>query len=232
MAKNRQPRLHSWLDLARRSGLLVTEPVLCEVFPTGPEKTNQYIYRRTLNERQRWLADPGAASRFANWKNFILHDLLELPQQNIRRKQDFTPELSIYLIDYDQSISPNSVLFNNEDNPVLGIWTTAHEQDLDRVEKTRGKWRTTPNAKAVRWMRETGVSFVLLTNGSIFRILHTPPGLPEVSIDFNSSDWEEEKQFVDAFSTLLKQERKKAYLMLLHEYDMIMDNTISNSTED
>jgi hypothetical protein len=94
--KGKQPHLHDWLDLVRRSGLLVTEPVLCEVFPNGPDKTNQYIYRRTLNERQRWLADPGAKSRFANWKNFILHDLLELPQQKIRRKQDFTPELSVF----------------------------------------------------------------------------------------------------------------------------------------
>ncbi|NOQ23003.1 MAG: hypothetical protein GQ565_10215 [Candidatus Aegiribacteria sp.] len=205
--KGKQPHRHDWLSLIRRSGLLVTEPVLCETFPNGPEKISQYIYRNTLNERQRWLADPGAARRFANWKNFILRDLLELPQQKIRRTQELPPELNVYLIDYDQSISPNSVLYDNDDNPVLGIWTTNHEQDLDRVEKTKGKWRTTPDAKAVRWMRETGVSFVLLTNGSIFRILHTPPGLPEVSIDFDSSEWEEEKQFVDAFTTLLKQER-------------------------
>lgn len=204
---SKQQHRHAWLDLVSRTGLLVTEPVLCEVFPEGPEKASPYTYQRTLNEQQRWLVEPSSTARQNNWIKFILHELLELPRDGFRRESDLPSNLNIYLLDYDQSILPSSVLFTSDDEPLLGLWTVAHDQELDRVEKQKGKWRTTPNARAVRWMRETGVQFVLLTNGHVFRILHTPVGLPEVSIDFDSAEWSEDKQFVNAFITLLSKNR-------------------------
>lgn len=206
-ARRKKARRHEWLNLLEMNGLLVSEPVLCERFPEGLEHLPQNVYNYTLTAWDRLQADTSDPARMRSWLEQILFWVLDLPRERFRWARDIQQNLTVYLPEYDQTIEPRGVLVDSNDKPQMGLWTVPYSQQLDRIEKTRGRWRATPFVKAARWQRETDVPFCLLTNGRRFRLIYIPTGLPEVTIDFDATAWAEEKTTLDAFAMLLRRER-------------------------
>jgi len=207
---------HDWLDLVARSGLVVTEPVLEEHYPDGPDplpRGARHWFRRRA-ERYRLarhehdsLARQGKEPKKARaavhrWVQFILEELLEHPPEAWAWGGDIPPSCRCALPAYEQELRPDRVLLHDGE-PVFLVSVVVPGQHLDRKGKAAGRWRATPAERMERLLRETGHRLGLVTNGEDWRLLHCPPAIGTGSITWTSRVLVEEKAVLDAFAMLL-----------------------------
>jgi hypothetical protein len=198
---------HGWLALVEMSGLLVSEPVLRQHFPDGPERCPKHRAVWLARAWERYQVDPADATRRRQWLTTLLHDVLELPRNSWRRGPELPPNATVDLGDLEQSLRPDGALVGADDDLALALWLTAHDQSLDRVERLPGRWRATPQAKVERWLRGAPCPFALLTNGADLRLVHVPPGMPAAWIQFDAPLFGDEKSLLDGLLTLAGPER-------------------------
>ena len=72
---------HEWLQLVDLSGLLVSEPVLVEHFPGGPERPADRAVHRLAAAWERFQTDAKDSARLRTWHDALLFDFLGLPRE-------------------------------------------------------------------------------------------------------------------------------------------------------
>lgn len=203
MAPRSDRKAHEWLELVERSGLVVTEVPLHRHFPDGPGRLEPREYQRMVGAWERFRVDPNDATRRRAWQETVLHELLAWPGDRLLDRADVPEEYRFRPEDVDETLVPSGLLLDGEDAPLLGLWTVAAVQGLDRVERRAGHWKATPQAKLERWMRGAGVSRALLTNGERFRLVHVPPGLSAGWMEWDAGQWIDERATLAGFRLLL-----------------------------
>lgn len=188
---------HDWLSLVNLSGLLVSEPVLNDMFSDGPPTLESGQARRFRTEYERWLAT-GDRRR---WTDFILGMVLGYDQDRLRAGMSLPPDVRIELADYMQTLSPDRVLMGDDGDKALLVTYT--QRELDRPETQTGRWKASPFTKLDRLLRETRVPLGLLTNGDDWRLVYAAPGLTTSSITWNAATWLDESLTLRAFRMLL-----------------------------
>ena len=195
--------LHDWFDLAEKSGLVLGEPVLHVAFPAGPERTAPRLQRALLAAWQRLQVAPEDPARRARWFDFLFHELLGWPRESLRRGVELPAEATVRLDDVDDTIAPAALLVDPAGGTELAVFLAAADHPFDRIERTPGRWRATPQARAERWLRAANRPLALLINGSRLRLVHVPPGLPGGWLEVDLATLLDEKGLLDGFVTLL-----------------------------
>lgn len=200
---------HDWLSLVSMSGLLVSEPVLAEAFPEGPERVAPGDHRKFIREweRFRYAVDMGRADARDRWPRYVLEDLLDLDSQHWLRHPNIPETAVCDLVEYQQTLRPTAVLVGESGEAQLLLTVLPIEQSLDAKESQTGKWRASPFVKLDRLLRETKTQLGLVTNGHEFRLLCAPPGLTTAYISWTAETWSDEKATLGGFCTLLCAER-------------------------
>jgi hypothetical protein len=188
---------HDWLSLVNLSGLLVSEPVLNDVFPDGPPTLEGWQARRFRTEYERWQATQDRG----RWTHFILGTVLGYDHDRLRAGMSLPPEVRIELTDYMQRLSPDRVLMGDDGDKALLVYFA--DGGLDKPETVTGRWKASPFTKLDRLLRETRVPLGLLTNGDDWRLVYAAPGLTTSSITWNAATWMDESLTLRAFRMLL-----------------------------
>ncbi|MBN1947327.1 MAG: hypothetical protein JW797_16780 [Bradymonadales bacterium] len=197
-----------WLSLVHLDGLVVSEPVLEERFPGGPQPVTQgmhYWFRRQAERYRvsRAHSDPEARATGAHlWIDFLLEQILELPRSAWLKAGEVPDGLRVHLEEFSQELRPDRVLMRNAE-PVLPVAIVPPDQGLDRRDRREGRWKASPTTKLDRLLRETGNPLGLVTNGDDFRLVHAQAGLNTGHITWSSRILVEEKATLDAFYSLL-----------------------------
>lgn len=198
---------HEWIELVERSGLLVSEPVLHQLFPEGPERVDSRRQRTLLAAWERFRIEPGDLGRQSAWLDSVLTGLLSWPEDRLAGGPRLPGTAAVDLPELDQSLRPHGVLLGEGGHFLLGLWRVPVAQAFDRVERLDGAWRATPYDKLRRWLQRSRTPFGLLTNGEAFRLVHAPADLAESWIEFPAGLFFEEKSVLDGFLTLLAADR-------------------------
>lgn len=198
---------HDWLELVERSGLVIGEVPLHRHFPDGPPPLEPGEYRTLLGAWERFRVNPNDGGRRGAWDVAVIHNLLGWPRDRLLTGDALAAELQVRPDDIEEVLTPEAVLADGAGGVLLGLWKVPAGQGLDRVERRPGRWKATPQAKLERWMRGSGVSVALLSNGLRFRLVSVPPGLPAGWIEFETSQWIDERATFASFRMLLAWER-------------------------
>jgi len=199
---------HQWLSSVEMSGLLLSEPVLQSEFPNGPPPIDPYVFKRFRNEFERFMLSPREVKQknSRRWINFILEDFLEIPPQDWT-KSDRLPETSCVELDqFCQTLRPSRIIQQNgKINFIASVLEV--EQNLDRADRTPGRWKASPSTKLDRILRETETRIGLLTNGFEWRLMYSEPGLNTTHMTWTSQVWNDERATLNAFRMILNRER-------------------------
>ncbi len=224
MARKQEQHIHDWLSLVSLSGLLVSEPVLLNSFPDGPEPVSPYIHRWFRKEWEKYQigTEKDAVAAQRRWLDFVLETLLEFSGGAWLKHNDIPQSVTCDLVEYSQKLKPNRVLTDESGNPLLLCISVPYDQKLDRPETQTGKWKASPHTKLDRLLREVKTPLGLLTNGTDFRLVYAAPGFNTAHITWTARSWSDEKITLDAFFTLLGRERffgpdEKQILALIKE---------------
>jgi hypothetical protein len=201
---------HDWQSLVELSGLLVSEPLLNENFPDGPQPLPVWLSRRFRNEYERWQGaedrrekNAEAADRArTRWIEFTLLRLLDYDESRLRGGMSLPPQLVIDLTDYMQTLKPNMALVDDNGNPQLLVYVA--NGALDRPEQVTGRWKASPFTKIDRLLRDTRVQLGIITNGTDWRLIYAAPGLPTSYITWTANGWNDERSTLQAFTMLLR----------------------------
>lgn len=212
MAKARRidakPQAHQWLSSVAMTGLFLSEPVLNREFPDGPAALDNYLASRFRIEYERFSIYRGRDLQDAQsrWVSFILERLLNI-EPSLWRKSDHIPEsATVKLSDYAQVLRPSRVI-EQEGRVTFLVLVGDSDQELQRPDRTQGRWKASPFTKMDKMLRETGVRLGLLTNGHDWRVMYAEPGLNTAFVDWSSQGWNDERATLNAFRMLLGKER-------------------------
>ncbi|MCK4824870.1 hypothetical protein KA005_54465, partial [bacterium] len=185
---------HQWLSSVEMSGLLLSEPVLQTEFPDGPPPIDQYVFRRFRNEFERFMLSPREAKQknSRQWINFILEDFLDIPSHEWT-KSDRLPETACVELDqFCQTLKPSRIIQQNGKISLMALVLELN-QNLDRADRTPGRWKSSPSTKLDRILRETETRIGLLTNGFEWRLMYSEPGLNTTHMTWTSQVWNDER---------------------------------------
>lgn len=199
---------HQWLSSVEMSGLLLSEPVLQTEFPNGPPPIDPYVFKRFRNEFERFMLSPREAKQknSRQWINFILEDFLEVPPQDWTKSDKLPDEACVELDKFCQTLRPSRIIKQNgKINFIASVLEV--DQNLDKADRTPGRWKSSPSTKLDRILRETETRIGLLTNGFEWRLMYSEPGLNTTHMTWTSQVWNDERATLNAFRMILNRER-------------------------
>ena len=133
--------------------------------------------------------------------DWVLTGLLNNDDNRLRSGITLPPRVIVELTEYMQTLKPNRVLVDEAGEPILLVYAT--DGDLDRPERTTGRWKASPFTKLDRLLRETRVHLGMLTDGQNWRLVYAAPGLPTSYITWTANGWQDERATLQAFVMLL-----------------------------
>ena len=199
---------HQWLSSVEMSGLVLSEPVLQTEFPNGPPPIDLYVFKRFRNEFERFMLSPWEAKQknSRQWINFILEDFLGIPPQDWTKSEKLPNTACIELDQFRQTLRPSRIIQQNgKINLIASVLDV--NQNLDRADRTPGRWKSSPSTKLDKILRETETRIGLLTNGFEWRLMYSEPGLNTTHMTWTSQVWNDERATLNAFRMILNRER-------------------------
>ncbi|MFD4786630.1 DNA methyltransferase [Streptomyces sp. NPDC058459] len=189
-----------WLNLLRPEGPFLTAKILAEAFPQGLDVADTPLRARL---RQAWAelqAEP--ATLCSAWQHLVLEELLGYQGQALRQGSMLPRELTDHL-----GTAPDALLMGPPD-PTTGLPGAA-----ERALIYRRPWGE-PLTRAVKGLpslaeqaaelcRRRAVPLALLTNGTLWVLVHARPGAPTSVAVFDADTWFEEPLLLRAFTSLL-----------------------------
>ena len=121
-------RNHDWLSLVTVSGLVVSDPVLAEAFPEGPEHVSPANHRAFIREWERYQQClQEQRRRTARWLRFIAEDLLGLSAEHWLRHRT-SRERHVPTRQYKQVLRPSWVLLGPDGSTPAGVHRSARTE--------------------------------------------------------------------------------------------------------
>ncbi len=199
---------HQWLSSVEMSGLLLSEPVLQTEFPNGPPPIDPYVFKRFRNEFERFMLSPREAKQknSRQWINFILEDFLEIPSSDWKKSDNLPETACVELDQFCQTLRPSRIIQQNGKINII-VTVLDVDQNLDKADRTPGRWKVSPSTKLDRILRETESRIGLLTNGLEWRLMYSEPGLNTTHMTWTSQVWNDERATLNAFRMILNRER-------------------------
>ncbi|WP_329568517.1 Eco57I restriction-modification methylase domain-containing protein [Streptomyces sp. NBC_01361] len=189
-----------WLNLLRPDGPFLTAKILAEAFPQGLDVTDTPLRARL---RQAWAelqAEP--ATLCSAWQNLVLEELLGYRGQALRRGSMMPRELTDH-----PGTAPDALLMGPPDatSGLPGaaeralIYCRPWGEPLTRAVKGLPSLAE----QAAELCRRRAVPLALLTNGTLWVLVHARPKAPTSVAIFDADIWFEEPLLLRAFTSLL-----------------------------
>jgi hypothetical protein len=116
MARIRTDRRHEWLRLIEISGPFLSPPVLQRAFPQGLDAHDPEILKAVRQNLTAWEESGNGASPRAEyhraWIDFVLRDVLELPDGCLLEGQQIPPALTYRVPEAGETLRPDFALVN------------------------------------------------------------------------------------------------------------------------
>lgn len=200
---------HRWLSQVEVTGIVLSEPVLTEVSPSGFRMLEKRELAKFYKARDIWNLPRGmTADPQAEWIRFILQELLGLKNQSYWLSASEISGQHVYHLPLQhETIRPSSVLVD-DGKPILMFLQVPRTQSLDRVWIQKGgHWKASPTTKFERLLRETGVEVGLVTNGESWRVVVASPSETASWITWTVQTWADSPITLAAFVDLLGETR-------------------------
>jgi hypothetical protein len=202
---------HDWLSLIEISGPFLAVPVLKEAFPQGLEELDAAKRKRLRQAYDEWREaletdDPRFADLHSAWIDEVLSRGLELDEGGrgdvLKRKDWCAAHLTVALPEHSVSLSLDSAVVGNGDQPLMLIHAYGQDVDLDATQKLDG-WASTAAERMVRLCRATGCRLGLVTNGERWMLVDAPVGAVTTFASWYARIWAQESVTLQAFVHLL-----------------------------
>ncbi|MFJ1779963.1 Eco57I restriction-modification methylase domain-containing protein [Streptomyces anulatus] len=189
-----------WLNLLRPDGPFLTAKILAEAFPQGLDVADTPLRARL---RQAWAELQAEPSTLCSaWQHLVLEELLGYQGQALRQGSMLPRELTDH-----PGTAPDALLMGPPD-PTTGLPGAAERALIYRRPWGEPLTRATkglpsPAEQAAELCRRRAVPVALLTNGTLWVLVHARPGAPTSVAVFDADTWFEEPLLLRAFTSLL-----------------------------
>ena len=191
-----------WLSLMDVSGPFLSVPVLKDVLPNGLVAHDPHVAAQTRAAIEQWadpdLGDPGSEravdTHFA-FVQFVMHEVLGFDDDVMVWDGDHAPEWS--------GVAAGCVM--DGDDPVLPVAVFWPDTPVDEILSEFGTG--SPRERMVEHLKEAGLRVGLVTDGERWTLVSYKDGENPGFATWWSSLWGEEKITLQAFRTLLHQDR-------------------------
>lgn len=191
-----------WLSLIEVSGPFLSVPVLKDALPNGLDAHDPHVAAETRAALEQWsdpdLGDPGAeraVDAHLAFAQFVLQEVLGFDDDVMRwggdQALDWAGVASGCVVDGDNQLMPVAVFW--PDTPV------------DEILSELGSF--SPQQRMVEHLKETGLRVGLVTDGERWALVSYQEGENPGFATWWASLWGEEKITLQAFRTLLHQDR-------------------------
>ncbi len=219
-----------WLSLMDVSGPFLSVPVLKDALPNGLDAHDPHIAAEVRAALEEW-ADPDAAALGSvdqvevhlAFVRFVLHDVLGFEDDVLRWDDDTTSKWSVEVPQVGD-LRPDAVLVD-DDAAVMLVAVYGPGVRVDEIVPELGM--STPQERMVEHLKATGLRVGLVTDGERWTLVSYQERENPGFATWWSSLWGEEKITLQAFRTLLHQDR----FLTLGEDDTIA-GLLDRSAED
>jgi len=192
-----------WLSLVEASGPFLSVQVLLEAFPAGLEVHDADCFRLLRAAYQEWLDYRHDPAIHRAWVNWVLAEVLELPEAVLLSGQAIPPALKVSLTPHQVTLRPDWVVVDPDGGkPRLLVQLMPPEQGLEKTYRD-SRWKASPATGMMELLHATDVRLGLLTNGEQWMLVNAPRGKSTGFISWYGNLWLEERLTLRAFQTLL-----------------------------
>lgn len=199
-----------WLSLVDVSGPFLSVPVLKEALPNGLDAHDPHVAAEVRAALEQW-ADPDGDG----WESvdegeihqafvrFVLHKVLGFDEDTLRWDDAATSATTVE-VPHVGVLTPDAVVMDGEDAVML-VAAVGPGVRVDQI--TSGSGTLTPQERMVEHLKASGLRVGLVTDGERWTLVSYREGENPGFATWWSSLWGEEKITLQAFRTLLHQDR-------------------------
>jgi hypothetical protein len=193
-----------WLSLLDISGPFLSLPVLLKVFPTGLDAHEPELAKRVRSAHGEWVESQDEVAIHRAWVEFVLREVLELPNEVLRSGQRIPAGLQVTIAQQHETIGPDWAVVEPDQpcQPRLLVQVFNPKQGLEKPLKG-SKWAVSPATRMMELLHATGVRLGLITNGEQWLLVNAPKGETTGFISWYGTLWLEEPLTLRAFRSLL-----------------------------
>jgi hypothetical protein len=195
---------NEWLSLVEISGPFLTLPVLKRALPLGLDPTPLSLVD---DLRVAWSEVSDDDSLIPRWIRWVLHDLLELPDEVVKEGAEIGPALTYTVPEHRVRLRPDFAIVDPDaaggGSPARMLVSTLPAGTKLDERLLESKWSADSVDRMAELCRGTGVRLGLVTNGDQWAVVDAPVGGATGVATWDASLWLEERLTLDAFTTLL-----------------------------
>lgn len=199
-----------WLSLVDVSGPFLSVPVLKEALPNGLDAHDPHVAAEVRAALEQW-ADPdgdgwGSVDEgeiHQAFVRFVLHEVLGFGEDTLRWDDAATSATTIEVPQVGV-LTPDAVVMDGEDAVML-VAVVGPGVRVDQI--TSGSGTLSPQERMVEHLKASGLRVGLVTDGERWTLVSYREGENPGFATWWSSLWGEEKITLQAFRTLLHQDR-------------------------
>ena len=157
--------------------------------------------------RVAWSEVSDDDSLVPRWIRWVLHDLLELPDEVMKEGTEIGPALTYTVPEHGVRLRPDFAIVDPDaaggGPPARMLITTLPAGTKLDERLIESKWSADAVDRMAELCRGTGVRLGLVTNGDLWAVVEAPVGGATGVATWDASLWIEERLTLDAFTTLL-----------------------------
>lgn len=199
-----------WLSLVDVSGPFLSVPVLKEALPNGLDAHDPHVAAEVRAALEQWAEPIGDGVRSVDegevhlaFVQFVLHEVLGFDEDTLRWDDAATRATTVE-VPHVGVLTPDAVVMDGED-PVMLVTVVGPGVRVDQITADLGTLN--PQERMVEHLKATGLRVGLVTDGERWTLVSYREGENPGFATWWSSLWGEEKITLQAFRTLLHQDR-------------------------
>jgi len=211
---NRRPSIAAhhaeWLSLLDVSGPFLSVPVLKDALPNGLDAHDSHVAAEVRAALEQWtdpeLIDGGSLDSVAihmAFARFVLHDVLGFDDDVLRWDDETTSKFTVDTARHGR-LAPTAVVLDGG-RPLMLVSVYGPGLSVDELMPESGT--ATPQQLMVEHLKAAGLRVGLVTDGERWTLVSHKEGENPGFATWWSSLWSEEKITLQAFRTLLHQDR-------------------------
>lgn len=199
-----------WLSLMDVSGPFLSVPVLKEAMPNGLDAHDPYVAAEVRAALEQWTDPDGTGLGSIDdvevhlaFVRFVFHEVLGFDNDVLRWDPKTASEFTVE-VPHVGVLTPDAVVVDGDDAAML-VSVAGPGVRVDEIDTEAGA--LTPQERMVEHLKATGLRIGLVTDGERWTLVSYKEGENPGLATWWSSLWGEEKITLQAFRTLLRQDR-------------------------
>ncbi len=200
-----------WLSLLDISGPFLSLPVLLRAFPQGLDGLDADLKATFKQVYEEWQAGHDDPAIHRAWVEWLLRNLLGMPDRVLRHTPDDLTPFATTLAEYGETLKPDFAIVDpraqDAPRPRLLVQVVPRQQDLDKPLARHRGWVASPATRMMTLLHAADVRLGLMTNGEQWMLVDAPKGETTGFISWYAELWRDEELTLRAFRSLLNVSR-------------------------